>query len=107
MYLKANYNDIDSVSDNVLREAEVFEKTIKEMDELINSIRSCWTGGDSENFINNSSTYVKNLNQEVTEIRNLCSFSKKAADAYRGHDDGWMEKVRKVGVEEDEKRYIN
>lgn len=99
MYLKANYNDIENVSNKVMNETVKLEETFKEMEDLVESIRSCWTGPDAENFINNSSTFIKNCNQEVTDLKNICDFTKKVSDAYRGKDIAWGEKIKSVGDE--------
>ena len=99
MYLKANYNDIENVSNIVMSETVKLENNFNEMVQLIESIRSCWTGADAENFINNSSTFIKNCSQEVNDLKNMCEFTKKVSDAYRGKDVSWGDMIKKAGDE--------
>ena len=71
MYLKANYEEIEGVGISILKETEKLENTLKEILILFENIPSCWGGPDSANFVNNSSTYVRNLNNNISELFNL------------------------------------
>lgn len=101
MYLKANYNEINNVSKYVLSEAEKLDKTLKEMLVLIDQIKECWSGPDSDNFVNNSSTYIKNIDVNVNELKNMAFFVEKVSLAYSSKDSEWKEKIKKVGVEDE------
>lgn len=98
MYLKANYEKIEGVGISVLKETEQLENALKEMLALLESIPSCWGGPDSANFVNNSSTYIRNLDANVSELSNLGDYIKRVAFTYGSKDVEWKNKVRKVGV---------
>lgn len=102
MKLKANYEQIEGIGIYVSQETERLNEVLNEMQTLIEEIRTCWGGPDALNFINNSSTYIKNLNNEVSFLSNLSEYMKKIAFAYGSKDVEWKNKVKKVGVIDEE-----
>lgn len=106
MKLKANYEQIEGVGIYVLQEIERLNEVLNEMQSLIEEVKTCWDGPDAMNFINNSSTYIKNLNNEVSFLSNLSDYMKKVAFAYGSKDVEWKNKVKKVGeLDEEQFRY--
>lgn len=104
MQLKANYEKIEGVGIYVLQETERLDNILKEMKDLVEEVKTCWTGPDAMNFINNSSTYIKNVDDQVSNLSNLADYIKKIAFAYGSKDVEWKNRVKKVG-EIDEQQF--
>lgn len=96
MYLKTNYKEINNVGDYVFKETEKLDLTLKEILKLTESVKECWQGSDSMNFINKASTYIKNRETNINELKNISYLIQKVSRAYENKDAEWEKKMREV-----------
>jgi len=86
MKLKANYKEIEHVAKNVYNKSIEIEEDMVEMIKLIENIKTCWSGEDSDVFRLNSSIYVRNIAINTNELKNLCNFIKHISLRYEEKD---------------------
>ena len=98
MKLKANYRELEDISSFVYKKTEDLEKDLKDIIVLIGQINGCWKGIDAENFILNSATYVKNININVVELKNISNLIKTIATKYSEKDLNFEKEIQKEGL---------
>jgi len=103
MRLKANYNEIDIVGNFVLSKTEELDKTLKNSFSLIEEISSCWEGPDALTFTTNASTYIKNIDNTVKNLKSVGTLMRKVSYIYKEKDYEWETQIKKVGLIENEK----
>lgn len=86
MKLKVNYREIEQIANNVYNKSVEVEEDIVEIIKLIESIKNCWNGKDSDKFRMNSSIYVKNIGVTTNELKNICNFIKHISSRYEEKD---------------------
>ena len=86
MKLKVNYREIEQIAKNIYNKTTELEDDVVEIINLIEDIKNCWSGEDSDIFRMNSSTYVKNIAINTNELKNLCNFMKLISLKYEEKD---------------------
>lgn len=97
MEFKVDYITVLGIGNDLLKETNELEETLEHMLTLIEELNSCWKGIDYENFANNASVYIKNLNFNIQELKFLSNFIKLAAGKYSDSDLEFARRIRKVG----------
>jgi len=98
MKIKVNYRELENISVFVDEKTVELETDLRDVMTLIGQIKNCWKGIDSENFILNSTTYVKNTNINVTELKNISNLIKTIATKYGEKDTSFEKEIKKEGL---------
>ena len=73
-------------------------------DKIIEEFEKTWDGRDYQNFKSKSSEYILKINPMIENLDYISKFMQKAANKYSNNDTGWLESVKKIGVEENDEQ---
>lgn len=104
MLLKAKYEDIDSLGDYLINEADELNKTIDSMISKIDSLGNFWSGPDYENYKEVYKTYLLNTKTSSIELNAFGNAIKRVSYYYGEVDMDFGMKMRKIGVLYDDER---
>ncbi len=66
--LKVNWIEINKLGDKLSSCSEELESVREEMLNLVNDVKSGWTGEDSAKYITNFSNYLEGIKKETTYL---------------------------------------
>lgn len=95
MKLNVNYKETNRIGCSVENKAVELNRRINELVVLIESVNDWWSGVDSANFINKSTSYLKERKAEVNEIKRVAGLIKRSSSLYGNEDVTWKEVITK------------
>lgn len=104
MDFKVDYNLLDELGSNIIKEDENLVNLFSELLKIIKELNNGWVGPDCENFQIISSNYIKDLEKVTNEIDYIATYMRKAASSYSENDNNWKETVSRIGEDQDEYR---
>lgn len=75
----------------------------QELLKIVDDLEKYWSGRDYDNFKSNVLEFVLGLNPMIEDIDYIAKFMTKAASTYSNNDTGWLNKVKKLGVDDVDK----
>ena len=91
--LKVNWIEINKLGDKLSSCSEELESSRKEMLNLVNNVKSGWTGEDSNKFITNFSNYLEGMKTETNYLNEWSLYFKESSNLYGGNFEECLKKV--------------
>ena len=104
MDFKVDYIKVDEIGNNLEKQDEDLAESFEDLLKIIDKLKDSWDGIDYNNFKATSCEYILGLNGLIGELDYLAKFMKKASKTYSDNDLGWLEKVKKIGRDENESK---
>lgn len=93
--LYINWNELHDLARKTETNVTEMEKIRGNMMNIISSLSTCWTGGDSMNFITNSSNYLSVMKNDVNYLMDWTNAFYKSSSLYKNSVDECTSYVRK------------
>lgn len=97
-YIKVNETGLDLEA-----ETQNLIKKFKELLKIVDNFETCWSGSDYQSFKENFINYVLSINPMIDNIEYISKFMQKAANNYSDNDNDWLNDVKKIGVDNNDK----
>lgn len=104
MVFNVDYDKVNSVGLNLEKESQDLAKNFEDLLKIIEEFEKSWDGIDYQNFKSKSSEYILKINPMIENLDYISKFMQKAANKYSNNDTGWLESVKKIGVEENDEQ---
>lgn len=104
MRFKVNYEELSKLGSFVQEKTEKLDSDYQDILALLEKVKKCWNGVDSDNFVNNSSSFVKYLNVNTNELKNISALLTIIASKYLERDKSFETEIKKEGLENEKYR---
>lgn len=101
MRISANYTEIERVRSVLSNKTSELEKNIHALQQLVQSLSTCWSGVDSATFVQEASTYLNRRQREVTELYRVAKGLELASKRYSHKDVEWQEHMQRSGLDDE------
>ena len=96
--IKIDWNSTKELGDIFKIDAEDLMTILDDTESIVESIRDCWHGKDTENFIINSKTLLDEIKKEPGYLIDWYEFFTKATYRYSDNVETGLNKVRSVNA---------
>ncbi len=104
MDFKVDYYRIFDIGDALEVENNEFKELLDNLIKNIEELGASWEGADYENFKENATTYIKNLENTYNELDYIAKFIKKSSNVYSDSDEAWAKNMKEITTEEDKRK---
>ena len=81
-----------------------FTRKVQELLKIVDDLERYWSGRDYDYFKENILEFCLGLNPMIEDIDYISKFMSKAARVYSSNDSGWLNRVKKIGVDDNDKQ---
>ena len=81
--IKINCIEIEKISNSTINDAKELEISRNKMKEIISSLDECWSGIDSESYIDNCSQFLEDLKNDSIYFEKVGEYLKNGIDRYK------------------------
>ena len=104
MYLRANYKNIDDLSNYLIDKSDDIDDINENIKSLLNDLNNYWDGEDYIKFKNSYLTYINKSNVVSIELNAFGNALGKVGNAYSKTDTDFEEKITKMRKDDYEVR---
>ena len=80
--ISVDWDELKTISNNFLEKTNELDEISKEFTNVIESMKSSWSGIDSDNFVNNCQNIITNLNNEISYLKVWSDYLSKSSNKY-------------------------
>ncbi len=95
MILKVNHDDLNVVTDNMLKNSDALTVEIDNLLDYLESIKLIWRGQDSDTFYDNAYNYINRMKIIPAAIDTFGKFIKEVDGQYVDSDNSFAKDLQK------------